>query len=963
MLHAVSQIALHYLRWVLILTPLTAVIIIILQFIFRQKSSQSVLTPHGTLSRTIVSELGRLPGFVKFALISAGSVIAYTVISEHRHLLDGGFTNHQVWTVLAAAVTAIALLFFVRTDAITRQLHSYFGIDVPAVTRPTDKGFASIGGYDVVKNQLRTAVGHIIADKKRNRPNGLLLYGPPGCGKTFFAEKVAEEFGIKSIKVHIDDIKSMWVNQSPAKVGEMFKKAIAEQPCALIFEEMDGLIQSRGDQSSGHSEDTKVTNAFLTYMDDLRKANHKVVVIGTTNYYDRIDKAAVRRGRFDYHIKIDRPDKKAAEKIVESAVLRNVPAEEPPSFVRDIEINKMLNIALGIAFVLSWTPILWELIVDTPFSHIFSRVPNSIPTGIVLAIVMFIAIQKKSFLTRMMNNRVSAYINAEKVKQDAMMRNLDLATLASHFEGRNAADIESAISMTILDHGGAMDTAVIISTDKENKKLRRNSVPNVSWDSVIVNKDTLEELQRACDFISHYKEMKDRYTQPLKGVVLYGEPGCGKTLIARAIASNADCSFYQLKISDLVDKYRGETEKAITEIYSQARGNAPSVIFIDEAEALFGKRDSSKDNSAVNQILTEIDGFEQHYDVVFTVLATNYVDRIDSAVKSRLSTHIHISKPDEDSRKKLINLFLSKIPHDGEFDLANLVAVTSGNAARDIENLINKALTVDVTRPLHYEDILGVIEKQKGTEKPAMVKKYTWDDLIVQDETVNQLKAIENIFRNPDRARRMGIKGGINVIFSGPPGTGKTHAARVFASIVHADFREYVGGDFKKKYVGEAEEMITEVFGWLKSRASGVLYIDEAEGILMDRGRLTAEHSVSIVNQFLAELQGFEETGNNYAVIISTNYPDMLDGAVRDRFTNKIPFVLPCVAQREKLFMLYLDNIKLDGVSTEWLANQTDGFSPRGIVGLINTAKMNALNGDRETLNRDDFQGALKNVP
>ena len=962
MIHTISRIFLHYLRWVSVLIPSVAVIILTLQsliYMVKKKTSKSMLTPQGTLSRTIVSGMGKLPNFLILALVVAGPIVVYTIISEHRHLFDSGLANHQVWMFLAAAVTTSALLFFVKTDAIIRKLHSHFGLDVPAVTRHTDQGFASIGGYASVKDQLRTAVGHIIADRKGNRPNGILLYGPPGCGKTFIAEKTAEEFGINSIKVHIDDIKSMWVNQSASEVGEMFKKAIAEQPCVLIFEEMDGLIQSRSDQCGSSDEDRKVTNAFLTYMDDLRKSNHKVVVVGTTNYYDRLDKAAVRRGRFDYHIKIDRPDKNAAERIIEAAVLRNVPVEEAPSFDRIVDINKTLNILLGIVFALSLTPLLWTLITDTPFS-----IPSM--RGLTLIFIVgaatFVAVWKRILLTRMMNKRVLAYIGAEKVKQDAIMKPLDLSTLASHFEGRNAADIESSISMSMLDHGDALSTALIINMDKENKKLRRNSVPNVSWDSVILNKDTLDELQIACDFITHYKELKDRYTQPLKGIILYGDPGCGKTLLARAIASNADCSFYQLKISDLVGKYKGETERKIAEVYSQARDNAPSVIFIDEAEALFGKRDSSRDNSAVNQILAEIDGFGQHYDVVFTVLATNYMDRIDSAVKSRLSTHVHIPKPDEMSRERLIKLFLSKIPHDGVFDFNNLSAITSGMAARDIENLINKASTIDIKRPLRYEDILSVIEKQKGTEKPVLTKKYTWDDLIVSNEVIKQLKAIENIFRNPERARRLGIKGGINVMFSGPAGTGKTHAARVFASMVNADFREYVGGDFNKKYKGESEDMIKEVFGWLKSRPGAVLYIDEAEGILMDRGRLSQEHAVSVVNQFLAELQGFDETGNNYAVIISTNYPEMLDDAVRSRFTNKIYFGLPGLVERGKLFRLYLGNIKLDGDSIDCLADQTDGFSGRGIVGLLNTAKMHALNSERETLNRDDFQSALKNL-
>lgn len=860
--------------------------------------------------------------------------------------------KHNAAVPLAAVVLAVYLYYWADISWIISIFSN------PMAKELMPRGFSAVGGYEDVKKQIREAMKSALS-RNPLKTNGILLYGPQGCGKTFIAEKAAEEFGIRYKKVHIDDIKSMWVNESPIKLGELFRWATARQPYALIFDEIDDLITSR-DGRFAHSEDTKVTSAFLTYMDDLRKGNHRVVVFGTTNNYDKLDKASVRRGRFDYHIKINKPSREDAKEIIKLklAALARAYAVKAPRGIR--LANKFINIFLLILPILIFAFICYVFSAHPEFhKFITSTVPGWANNKIRLALVILVSVGVPFALFFVKKGLISSVI---KLRENRILRlkgdlgGSGLERLAEHFTGRTSSEIDSAIKMVFRRDIKKLTVDDIISIDSESRKLSRSAVPDVSWDDVIISSGILEEIKRICEFIKNYKAARKKFTKPLKGMILYGEAGTGKTLIAKAIASNTDCSFYHCKISEIQDKYRGGTEKNIERIYEVARANAPSVVFIDEADALFKKRQQGVDSSATNQILGEMEGFDDHYDVVFTILATNRIDDIDEAVKSRVAYMLHIPKPDSRSRERLFELFISKIPHSGEFDCSYLAALTDGFSARDIENLVNRASALGFSRPLEYRDIIEVLEGEKGREKPVLSGGLSWDSLIVSNEVLKQLKAVENIFKHPDKAISMGINTGIHALFYGEAGTGKTHAARIFASLVNADFREYSGGQFRRKWVGETEEMIRDMFKWLRSRPAAVVYIDEADGILMDRNLLTSEHSISCVNQFLSELQGFGELKRSYAVIISTNRLDAVDPAVRSRFPIQIHFGLPGAVERKKLFEMYLGSTKLEGVDIGWLVDITEGQSGRYITNLINTAKMNALSEGRDYLVEEDFK-------
>lgn len=913
--------------------------------------------------------------FIFFIILSFAYAYG-TLIVEYVKTNIFSFKSQPYLTGIMLASFLSAGVLFLGTDI--QKIRHYIKniLDIPDIEIQNKKekelkGLSLIGGYNNIKEQLKLAVENILSDNTV-KLNGILLYGPPGCGKTYFAEKLAEEFNIKYKKIHLDEIKSMWMNESAERVGEIFRTAMNEAPCLIVFEEVDAILMRRDEKI--HSEDKKVTNAFLTYMDDLRKSGAKVVVVATTNFYDKLDKASIRKGRFDFHIKINRPSKEDLKEII-PAITKSFVEKESIPVANTIQqkckgkLEKTNTLFNAIALPLFFISLLSLSIYGATYvARPYLEKIRFLYEGTLLAFMSFVgfisSIGLFVYKKQAMKNLAESYqdelqkLSKEKLSQYSEL--FDIEKLSDYFEGRPTSEIKAAIEHAKLINN--ITTEGIIQADKEAKKLQRNAVPSVNWDEVIINEDIKEQLMKTVNVIANYKKYRKQLLTPPKGMILYGPPGTGKTLIAKAIASQADCSFYHIKANELITTYIGEGEKKISEVYVQARQTAPSIIFIDEADAVFGQRNSitSKTNTGlVNQVLQEIEGFEDDTDVVFTILATNYIENIDQALKSRLSLHLHIPKPNKSSREKLIKMFLSKIETQGEFNYDKLVTLTEGMSGREIRDLINRAVNLNIGKVLTEEMILNTIESEKGRQKPLLENQLTWDDLIVQPEIKRQLMVIEKIFREPEKAMALGISKNLNVMFYGPPGTGKTHAARVLASVVNADFKEVQSGELKHGIIGETERKIRELFEWLRSRPAAVLFIDEAESLLAPRENVRHEYSVSVVNQFLSELQGFREQSRGYHVVcISTNHPEMIDPAVLSRFTFQIYFPLPSFEERKQIIKKYLNiNHK---VNIDLLAQLTEGKAGRDIMNLIIEAKTSAFSDGRDYLIDEDFSEIVK---
>ncbi|MFC4438346.1 MULTISPECIES: CDC48 family AAA ATPase [Natrialbaceae] len=223
-------------------------------------------------------------------------------------------------------------------------------------------------------------------------------------------------------------------------------------------------------------------------------------------------------------------------------------------------------------------------------------------------------------------------------------------------------------------------------------------VPDITWDDVGGLGDTKERLRETIQWPLDYPEVFDQMDmQAAKGVMMFGPPGTGKTLLAKAVANESQSNFISIKGPELLNKYVGESEKGVREVFEKARSNAPTVIFFDEIDSIAGERgqrqgDSGVGERVVSQLLTELDGLEELEDVV-VIATTNRPDLIDSALlrPGRLDRHVHVPVPDEEGRKRIFEVHTRNKPLADSVDLDWLASETQGYVGADIEAVCREA--------------------------------------------------------------------------------------------------------------------------------------------------------------------------------------------------------------------------------------------------------------------------------
>jgi transitional endoplasmic reticulum ATPase len=236
-------------------------------------------------------------------------------------------------------------------------------------------------------------------------------------------------------------------------------------------------------------------------------------------------------------------------------------------------------------------------------------------------------------------------------------------------------------------------------------------VPDVTWNDVGGLEDTKERLRETIQWPLDYPEVFEQMDlEAAKGVLMYGPPGTGKTLLAKAVANEAESNFISIKGPELLNKYVGESEKGVREVFEKARSNAPTVIFFDEIDSIAGQRgrnqsDSGVGERVVSQLLTELDGLEELEDVV-VIATTNRPDLIDSALlrPGRLDRHVHVPVPDEEARRKIFEVHTRDKPLADDVDLGTLARRTEGYVGADVEAVCREASLAATREFIHSVD-------------------------------------------------------------------------------------------------------------------------------------------------------------------------------------------------------------------------------------------------------------------
>ncbi|HIJ98608.1 TPA: CDC48 family AAA ATPase, partial [archaeon] len=507
--------------------------------------------------------------------------------------------------------------------------------------------------------------------------------------------------------------------------------------------------------------------------------------------------------------------------------------------------------------------------------------------------------------------------------------------------------------------------------------------------------DAISKVREMIELPLKHPELFEKLgVEPPKGVLLYGPPGTGKTLLAKAVANETNANFIAINGPEIMSKWYGESEKQLREVFEEAEKSAPSIIFIDEIDAIAPKREEvtgAVERRVVATLLSQMDGLKTRGKVV-VIAASNRPEALDPALRrgGRFDREIEIGVPDRKGRKEVLQIHTRAMPLEPDVDLDEWADVTYGFVGADLEALCKEAAMATLRRilpkinieeegeiPRELLEELKVLKKDfkdafKNVSPSAMrevlveVPKVKWNDIGGLDELKQQLKeAVEWPLKNPKMFKKMGIKPPKGILLYGPPGTGKTLLAKAVANESDANFISVKGPEIFSKWVGESERAIRKIFGKAKQVAPCIVFFDELDAIAPIRGRDSGTHvTETVVNQLLTELDGLEEL-EGVVIIGASNRPDIIDpGLLRPgRFDRLLFTPVPEKESRLKIFKVHTKNMPLaKDVSIEKLAAETEEYVGADIEAICREAAMIALRKSgmkAEEVSMAEFKAAM----
>ncbi len=540
---------------------------------------------------------------------------------------------------------------------------------------------------------------------------------------------------------------------------------------------------------------------------------------------------------------------------------------------------------------------------------------------------------------------------------------------------------------------------VMISEETEIKINREpmkdiKNVPNITYDDVGGLKDTIQKVREMIELPLRHPEIFERLgIDPPKGILLYGPPGTGKTLLAKAVANESDANFYYVGGPEIISKYVGESEERLRKLFAEAQENAPSIIFIDEIDAIAPKREDvvgEVEKRMVSQMLTIMDGLKARGEVI-VIGATNRPDTIDPALRrpGRFDREIEIGVPDKQGRNEIMNIQVRNMPLDKDVNIAEIAAVTHGYTGADLSLLSKEAAIKSLRRVLPainiQEETISseILERLSVTREdffnamheiqPSALREFyverpsvKWEDIggLVQVKSELQ-EAVEMPLKKPELFERMGIRPIKGILLYGPPGTGKTLLAKAVANESEVNFIATKGSDLMHAHVGESAKRTRELFRKARTAAPSIVFIDEIDTIA--RSRSSNSPSIiheDIVNGILVEMDGLRSL-KNVIVIAATNRPDMLDAALirSGRFDRLIEIPAPDENARAEIFKVCTSKMPLEkDVILKDLSKNTDGYTGADIDNLVREAGMAAIREGAKKVSLKHFELAYKSI-
>jgi transitional endoplasmic reticulum ATPase len=486
---------------------------------------------------------------------------------------------------------------------------------------------------------------------------------------------------------------------------------------------------------------------------------------------------------------------------------------------------------------------------------------------------------------------------------------------------------------------------------------------------------TVARVREMIEMPMRYPEVFDRLgIDAPRGVLLYGAPGCGKTLLARAIADETDAHFITINGPEIIHKLYGDSEAHLRAIFEEAQAKTPCIIFLDEIDAIAPNRADVRgevEKRVVAQLLALMDGLNTRGQVII-IGATNIPDSLDPALRrpGRFDREIEIGIPDRDGRAEILEIHTRGMPLADDVDAAHLADVTHGFGGADLQALAREAAMAALRRlmpstddpadeappgdlmalEVTMDDFLNVLHeiepsamRQVFTELPDV----TWDQVGGMEEAKAALReAVEWPLRYPELLAAASTRPAKGILLSGPPGGGKTLLARAAAHETGVNFISIKGPELLSKWVGDSEKGIREIYKKARQAAPCIVFLDEIDALAPRRGDGSGNGVAErVVSQLLTEIDGIEET-RGVVTLATTNRPDMLDPALMrpGRFDIHIHVDPPDAAARQEILAVHTRSQPLAAdVDLAALSAETEGCSGADLADICREAGMEAI--------------------
>jgi len=530
-------------------------------------------------------------------------------------------------------------------------------------------------------------------------------------------------------------------------------------------------------------------------------------------------------------------------------------------------------------------------------------------------------------------------------------------------------------------------------------EMTDEKIPEMNYEDIGGLKEEIKKIREMVEIPLKHPEIFDKLgIQPPKGVLLHGTPGTGKTLLAKAVANESDANFILLNGPEIMSKYYGESEKKIRDIFEEAEKTSPTIIFIDEIDAIAPKREETMgevERRVVSQILTMMDGMKSRGKVI-VIGATNRVNSLDPALRrpGRFDREISINVPDHEGRLAILKIHTRGMPLSKDVKLDEIASVTHGFVGADLEalakesamNVLRKYLPemkldkeeqipTDILEKLivrqdDFMSALRIVRPSAMREVLVETPNVSWDDVGGLNELKRELReAVEWPMKYADSYERMGIRPSRGVLLYGPPGTGKTLLAKAVAKESGANFIQVKGPSLLSMWVGKSEEGTRKIFERARQVSPCIIFFDEIDALAGKRGLSDAGGSKvteRVLNQLLAEMDGLEDL-KDVLVVAATNRPDMLDPALLrpGRFDKILLVNSPEIEGRLNILNIHTKKMPLaKDVNINDLAKKTEGYTGADIESLVREAALLSLREsiDSKEVKKKHFEEALKKV-